>query len=47
MPIAARAGTASSRMPATSGPSGTISSEIVLQMDSTRPSSQSGVIAIR
>ena len=43
----ARAGTAPSRMPATSGPSGAIRSEIVLRTDSTRPSSRSGVIAIR
>ncbi len=45
--IAARAGTLSSSTPATSGPSGAISSEIVLQTDSTRPISRSGVIAIR
>ncbi len=45
--IVARAEVAVSRKPATSGPSGAASSEIVLLAVSTRPSSRSGVTAIR
>ena len=45
--MVARAEVASSSAPATSGPSGAIASEIVPRTDSTRPSSRSGVIAIR
>jgi glycosyltransferase involved in cell wall biosynthesis len=45
--IVARAEVASSRAPAASGPSGAVSSEIVAHTDSARPSSRSGVSAIR
>jgi hypothetical protein len=46
-PIVARADAVLSKTPAMSGPSGAISNEIMLRTDSARPSSRSGVIAIR
>ena len=47
IPMAARSETAPSSAPAASGPSGAASRAIVLHVDSERPSSRSGVIAMR